>query len=279
MIKKLALSICIILCFSHARAQSVPDSMAKKPTTKPTTLLTDPAIKGISKLDSTIKQMAIKLPDTTVKNLSGKTDTATQQPIVKISTPVKIDTNKSSPVKAITDSTTKNLSVKTDTAATPKTIKVTETVKIFAPPLPDSVKHSPVETLTYKQYQALLKGEDLYNMSSAATLNHFPMPDKVIKYRYQLDLGPLQISRITAIAVELHRKRVEMGGIIIKNEQILDDLFKNNKADEGSIIFYTNRYGLYQGELRNAILMACYNTERLLSPAQIKQLETLENHK
>ena len=116
-------------------------------------------------------------------------------------------------------------------------------------------------------------------MNLVATLNHFPMPDEVVKHKKQLDLSPIQVSKITAIATELHRKRVEMGGIIIKNEQTLDGLFKSGKLDEGSVIFYANRYGLYQGELRTAILVACYNTERLLSPAQIKHLESLENHK
>jgi len=70
-----------------------------------------------------------------------------------------------------------------------------------------------------------------------------------------------------------------MGGVIITNERTLDSLFRTHKLDDGTIIFYSNRYGLYQGELRNAILQACYETAKLLSPAQVKQLETLENHK
>jgi len=70
-----------------------------------------------------------------------------------------------------------------------------------------------------------------------------------------------------------------MGGVIITNERTLDSLFRTHKLDDGTIIFYSNRYGLYQGELRNAILQACYETAALLSPAQVKQLETLENHK
>ena len=59
----------------------------------------------------------------------------------------------------------------------------------------------------------------------------------------------------------------------------LDALFKARQVDDGIIIFYTNRYGLYQGEIRNAILQACYKTEELLSEGQLKQLEILENHK
>jgi hypothetical protein len=139
--------------------------------------------------------------------------------------------------------------------------------------------HSTVKSITNERYNALIKGVDLDNMAAVAELNRYPMPDKVLKYKKQLDLSPTQLSKITAINMELHRKRVEMGGNIITNEKKLDDLFKTRKVDDGTIIFYTNRYGLYQGEIRNAILQACYKTEELLSEGQLKQLETLENHK
>ena len=142
-----------------------------------------------------------------------------------------------------------------------------------------AIPQSPVKTLTYDQYNALIKGVDLYGMALPATLNGYPMPDDVIKYKLKLDLGPAQITKITAIGKELHRKRLEMGPIIIRNERTLDSLFKTNKVDDGTIIFYANRYGAYQGELRNAMLQACYATESLLSPAQVKLFWMLENHK
>jgi hypothetical protein len=141
------------------------------------------------------------------------------------------------------------------------------------------VPQSPIKTLTYNQYDALIKGVDLYNMALPATLNNYPMPDDVIKFKFKLDLGPAQITKISAIAKELHRKRLEMGPIIINNERTLDSLFKTNKVDDGNIIFYSTRYGAYQGELRNAILQACYATAKLMSPAQIKLFWALENHK
>ena len=144
----------------------------------------------------------------------------------------------------------------------------------------DSITNqSPVKSITTERYNALMKGVDLDHMSAVAELNHYPMPDKVLQYKKQLDLSPIQLSKLTVINTELRRKRIEMGGNIITNEKKLDDLFKANQVDEGVIIFYTNRYGLYQGEIRNAILQACYKTEQLLSAGQIKLLEKLENHK
>ncbi|MFD2145545.1 hypothetical protein [Mucilaginibacter antarcticus] len=48
---------------------------------------------------------------------------------------------------------------------------------------------------------------------------------------------------------------------------------------DGNVIFYTNRYGLYQGELKNAMLQACLSTQKLLSAQQIARLEALQKRK
>jgi len=142
-----------------------------------------------------------------------------------------------------------------------------------------TLAHSTVKSISDDRYTALIKGVDLDDMAAVAELNHYPMPEKAIKYKKELDLSPIQLNKLIAITTELHRKRVEMGGNIITNEKKLDDLFKKHQVDDGVIIFYTNRYGLYQGEIRNAILQACFKTEELLSAGQLKQLEILENHK
>jgi hypothetical protein len=137
-------------------------------------------------------------------------------------------------------------------------------------------KHSPVKTISDLKYNAYLKGDDLDDMALAGDLNHFPSPDNALKYKKQLDLSPIQVGQLTQLANELHRKKVEMGSNIIRNEKMLDSLFRIRRVDEGSLIFYTNRSGLYYGEMKGAILMACYKTEKLLTPTQIKKLETLE---
>jgi len=94
-----------------------------------------------------------------------------------------------------------------------------------------------------------------------------------------MDISPIQITKIGTIAKELHRKKLEMGLIIIHNERTLDSIFRYNRLDNGSLIFYANRYGLYQGELRNAILQACLATRALLSDQQIRRYEALQKAK
>jgi hypothetical protein len=138
------------------------------------------------------------------------------------------------------------------------------------------IKHSPVKTLSDKKYNMLLQGEDFDNMALVAQLNHYPLPDKALRYKVEIGLNPGQISKLKEIAGALHRKRVEMGENIVRNEKMLDSLFHSKRVEDGTIIFYTNRYGIYLGEIRNAVLQACFKTENILSDDQIKRLESLQ---
>lgn len=139
-----------------------------------------------------------------------------------------------------------------------------------------TIAKSPVRTLTRQQYDAYLKGDAANEMAAAGELNHYPMPDKVLRLSNQLDLSAVQIKKITEINTLMHRRRLQIGGSIISNEKMLDSLFKYRKVSDGNLIFYTNRHGLYQGELKNAILQACLATEKLLSAQQIAKLEMLQ---
>jgi len=147
----------------------------------------------------------------------------------------------------------------------------------FAQTSNDSVlKHSTVRTLTDEQYNAWLNGTDLKNLAFVAELNHYPLPDKAIRYKKELDLSPAQVTQLNSILKTLRMKKQEVGQSVLQNEQTLDKLFRTRKLDEGSIIFYGNRYGLYEGEYRTALLTACYKTEKILTLPQIKRLEALQ---
>lgn len=141
-----------------------------------------------------------------------------------------------------------------------------------------TLKKSPIKTLSDKRFTQLISGEYLFDdIEQVARINHYPMPDAALKFKKELSLSPVQITKISAIAAELRRKRVEMGNFIVTNETTLDKLMRKG-TDNGSIIFYANRSGLYYGELRNAILQACLSTGNALAPQQITKLETLAAH-
>ncbi len=140
----------------------------------------------------------------------------------------------------------------------------------------DTAAKSAVRTLSAQQYTMYLKGQAGTEMAMVAELNHYPMPDKVLKLSNQLDLSPVQIKKIADINTQMQRRRLQIGGSIISNEKMLDSLFKTRKMSDGNLIFYTNRHGLYQGELKNAVLQACLATEKLLSKQQIAKFEALQ---
>lgn len=148
----------------------------------------------------------------------------------------------------------------------------------FAQTEPDTSLHSPVRTLSNAQYNAYIKGIDLNKQSYVAELNHYPLPDATLRYKKEIDLSPIQIKQLTDVVTFLNMKKKEVGESIIHNEKVLDSLFRTRKADEGSIIFYGNRYGLYEGEYRTALLQACFRTEKILTAQQIRRFEALQKH-
>lgn len=146
----------------------------------------------------------------------------------------------------------------------------------YAQSVADTARRSPIPTLSYQQYQAYLKGEAGEDMARIAQINHYPLPEQVLKYKYELDLSPIQIKKLTEAKDYLRRRRLQIGGSIIDTEHMLDSMFRYNKVQNGNLIFYTNRYGLYQGELKNAFLQACLSTRNLLSDKQMSKFESLQ---
>ncbi len=147
---------------------------------------------------------------------------------------------------------------------------------INAQPVADTGKRSLVTTMSYAQVQAYLKGDALNDMARLAEINHFPMPDKVLKFKKELDLSPIQVKKIGDINLRMHKLRVQNGQFIVRNERTLDSLFKTGKIDNGNLIFFGNRYGAYQAEIRIAILQACMSTQQELTPYQITRFEALQ---
>lgn len=296
MIKRLPVFILLVLLFGAVHAQThegstknLPASVIEKVQLVDTTgkKVTGDTIVKKAVADTITKKTVI---DTAVKkdtaNLHVKTDTTIKTLVVKpavdsaASKPVVDSLAKTSAiVKPLVDSVAKQPKIDSVTIVkSPENKKSgTYSVKVkITPPPPDKViKHSPIKTLSDERYNAYLKGDDLDSMALVGEMNNYPLPDQALKYKVQIGLNPGQITKIKALATELHRKKVEMGDNIIRNEKMLDSLFHSRKIIDGTLIFYTNRSGLYYGELRGAILMACYNTEQILSDDQLKKLEAL----
>lgn len=145
----------------------------------------------------------------------------------------------------------------------------------FAQTSADSLSAS-AKSLGYEQYKGFYDGVDINNLDRIAILNHYPSPKKVIILKKELALTADQATQITAMNKELARKMKEMGSLIIKNENTLNELFRTKQITDGALIFYANRYGGDIGELRNAMLQTYLKTKDLLTPEQLKKYEELQ---
>lgn len=139
-----------------------------------------------------------------------------------------------------------------------------------------AVLHSPIKTLTDEQYAAMMRSDEVGNMSAPATMNNYPHPEHVLKFAKELKLTAEQMKQFNEIMRVLNMKRKEVAASMIMNEKTLNAFFSNMKANEGNILFYGTRYGSYMGELRVALLMACFQTRKVLTAWQMNKFYTLE---
>lgn len=148
------------------------------------------------------------------------------------------------------------------------------TTLCFAQKGPDSLS-APAQSLGFEQYKAFYNGVDINQLDRIAALNHYPSPQKAVLLKKELGLRPDQVSQLNAINAELKRKMKEMGTLIIKNEETLNELFRTKQINDGALIFYANRYGGDIGELRNAMLQTYLKTQNILTAEQLKKYQQL----
>lgn len=149
------------------------------------------------------------------------------------------------------------------------------TLKSFAQN--DSIGKSPVKFISDKQYHKYKNNID-EEMTHIAEVNNYPSPKKVLLFSKDLNLTETQKNQLRAILTEMNRKATEMGKFLINEETKFNKLFETNKINEGSLVYYTNKIGLLQGELRNAYLKAHFRTSRILTVSQLKKyLEVTQN--
>lgn len=129
---------------------------------------------------------------------------------------------------------------------------------------------SPIKSLTDQEYADFKFGREM-GMARVAELNNYPAPEEVSKMEKKLGLTSAQKTQLAKIIDAWKFKAREMGGFILTQETRLNTLFAAGKATDGSVIYYTNKIGLYLGELRNAHLQAHLKTRNILTRDQIRK--------
>jgi Spy/CpxP family protein refolding chaperone len=146
----------------------------------------------------------------------------------------------------------------------------------FASAQTDSSKTSPLKFMSYADYHQYSTGNDK-GMGLIAEVNNYPSPKNVMALAKELGLSENQKSQVKILLTEMNRKALEMGKFLIAEETKLNKQFAGNTINEGSLVFYTNKIGALQGELRNAYLKAHFRTFKILTAPQLKKYSQLSN--
>ncbi|WP_051189545.1 hypothetical protein [Daejeonella oryzae] len=152
-----------------------------------------------------------------------------------------------------------------------------QTVDKTSQEVTDEPEKSPIKSLSLSEYNAYKHGKGM-GLAKPAELNSYPGPMHVLDLEKELKLSALQKTHLTAAIEAMKFKALEMAGFILAEEKKINELFASGKANEGSIIYYTNKIGLYQAELRNAHLQAHLKARRILSPDQIKKYNRIRGY-
>ncbi|HEY1025202.1 MAG TPA: hypothetical protein VGE26_08570 [Sphingobacteriaceae bacterium] len=136
---------------------------------------------------------------------------------------------------------------------------------------------SAVKSLTDQEYADFRAGKEM-GFARVAKLNGYPSPLEVNQLGKELKLSTSQKAQLEKIIDAWRFKAKEMGGFIVAQEAKLNTLFASGKISDGAVIYYTNKIGLYWGEVRNAHLQAYLKTRSVLTAEQLRKYNRLKGY-
>jgi len=132
-----------------------------------------------------------------------------------------------------------------------------------------------IPALSEGQQAAYLDGRPMW-MASAAELNQYPDPHRVLELATALELTEEQQQVIAALAAETRAQAVDLGKEIIAQEQKLNRIFAWHQATAGNIEDSVFEIGLLQALLRHTHLAAHIRTRELLTATQLARYVELQ---
>jgi len=132
-----------------------------------------------------------------------------------------------------------------------------------------------IPALSEGQQAAYLDGRPMW-MASAAELNQYPDPHRVLELATALELTEEQQQVIAALAAETRAQAVDLGKEIIAQEQKLNRIFAWHQATAGNIEDSVFEIGLLQALLRHTHLAAHIRTRELLTETQVERYAELQ---
>jgi hypothetical protein len=134
-----------------------------------------------------------------------------------------------------------------------------------------------IKSLSDDDIAALRKGEGM-GMAKAAELNGYPGPAHVLALAAQLGLSENQTRDVTAIFERMSAAAKPLGGELIAQEQVLDQLFSQADITPDRLASATATIAELQGRLRGVHLAAYLETRAALNPDQIARYQQLRGY-
>jgi hypothetical protein len=134
-----------------------------------------------------------------------------------------------------------------------------------------------VKALSDDEIAALRKGEGM-GMAKAAELNGYPGPAHVLQLAGPLGLTDAQRRDVQAIFNRMSAAAKPLGGELIAQEQILDQLFATREITPDRLAAASTAIAELQGRLRAVHLSAHLETRALLNTDQIARYEQLRGY-
>ena len=134
-----------------------------------------------------------------------------------------------------------------------------------------------IKALSDDDLAALRKGEGM-GMAKAAELNGYPGPRHVLDLADELQLTGAQRRDVQAIFDRMSAAAKPLGGELITQEQVLDQLFASRDITPDRLAAATTAIAALQGRLRAVHLSAHLETRAVLNPNQIAHYEQLRGY-
>ncbi len=134
-----------------------------------------------------------------------------------------------------------------------------------------------IKALTTEEIGGFLTGQGM-GFAKAAELNHHPGPKHVLDLAKQLTLTKDQIAKTTNIFEQMQDDAIQLGKLIVDNEESIDALFSSPPVDEEELRTLVANIASLQGELRFVHLRAHLEMKKLLSTAQVKKYDELRGY-
>jgi hypothetical protein len=132
-----------------------------------------------------------------------------------------------------------------------------------------------IPALSEVQAASYLNGEATWQ-ASAAELNHYPSPRRVLELAEALELAEGQRRATTKLHEETRREAIRLGGELVALEQRLNRIFAWNQATADNIAKLVLDIGTLKARLRLTHLVANIRQKPLLTEEQVRRYDELQ---